>query len=184
MIEFFIYLHWNSFDCCVVDKINLVLFRMSPLCPLKASSFSSPVSILMQPSSPTRWEYLPLTPWVKWLTCVSCTSFSCLSSPGGENCECNEAFWLEGVFFKYIYERDGRSSRCSRRWTGSLLPWQAGWGPVQPHLVSGTPAHDRGVGTNDLPRFLPIQIMWWFYYVSLLLGEFFVLFRNNPVKLH
>lgn len=65
-----------------------------------------------------------------------------------------------------------------------LYPWSVQGQAEQPHLVSGTPAHDRGVGTKWSLRFLPIQTILWFYYVSLLLREFIVLFRNNPMKLH
>lgn len=187
MIEFFIYLHWNSFDCCVVDKINLVLFRMSPLCPLKASSFYSLVSVLMQPLSPTRCEYLPFTPSVKSLACV-------IHLQGRE-------LWMHwsilvGRFLKYIYERGDRSSRCSRRWTGSLLPCQDVDAPsleVFGARLDGARATSPCEwqpcpwqrGWNEMiSKFLPIQYILWFYSVSLLLGEFFVLFRNNPMKLH
>lgn len=39
---------------------------------------------------------------------------------------------------------------------------QVGWGPGQPELVGGNPAHDRGIGIRWCLRFFPAQAILWF----------------------
>lgn len=74
----------------------------------------------------------------------------------GENCQCNEAFRLEDVL-KNVFMKDmvgqteaiegGQVHYCpDMLWM--LYPWSVQGQAEQPHLVSGTPAHDRGVGTK------------------------------------